>query len=267
MHCYWKHFQVLFPAFCKYRCGFRQQKLNTQTKHVIWCHWTDFITLWREITDRFPTEICPGQRGGVALNWCNYLHHSVAGSCSSGAERVTGGSFCHSGHYNWWREFGVAACSGCWPGQLCTHTSINGAWHKRSCQLLSRSPCEYFITFEEMLPQRRQHICSITWSALLGLNVWGQPNPSPGHNRSWCLINPGLHPNALSAHAQERNKSPSPHTQLLQHRPRDHVLPKAQLGETGVPSAYAPGDAPSGLCPSDCPVSCFAPAWSIFSLF
>lgn len=149
MHCYWKHFQVLFLAFCKNWCGFRKQK-NKNLKPSVWSDSTELILIvhghrWQI---GFPTEICPG---GLALTQCNGLHHGFAGSCRSGAEQVSGSSFCSSGHYDRWREFGEPACR----GQLHTHTSINGAWPKHSCQLLSRLPSEYFITFEETPPQRR----------------------------------------------------------------------------------------------------------------
>lgn len=153
MPCYWKHFQVLFLAFCKYRCGFRKQK-NKNHKPSTWSDSTELILIL--YGDRwqigFPTEICPG---GIALTPGNDLHHSFAGSCSSGAEQASGTSFCSSGHDDGWREFGEPACRGCWPGQLCTLMSINRAWPKRFCQLLSRSPSEYFITFEEVPPWKR----------------------------------------------------------------------------------------------------------------
>lgn len=63
VHCYWKHFQILFLAFCKYRCGFRKQK-NKNLEPSTWSDSTKLILIlcggrWQI---GFPTEVCPGVR-------------------------------------------------------------------------------------------------------------------------------------------------------------------------------------------------------------
>lgn len=209
-HCSWKHSRVLFPAFCKYSCGFRH-KTTENLKPSLWLNSTEQILIVHgEVTGFL------GERDlslGGLLSPCTTIHivllllsiRSWAGLQEQLVQfwplrSITG---------VWWASLQSALPS------TAIYSHINQPKHSR--QLPSRSPGEYVTstTFEERPP--RDHAAAQLPSQLCSAERAEPPSFQPRAPPCHCLIHSASSPNALSAHVWERKKSNSLHAQPLQH--------------------------------------------------